>query len=169
MLCLLPFIHSFIRSFFRSFVYSYTHALARLICFSALYKSTFIYKKKALLPGLSSSSFSPSSLSNCCCCCCHSGGQTGGQQVVSQCPSGWVGWQTFCYLFVNTSRVTWSQAKSECEDRQGHMLRVETDDEYVRCFCRRSFSSSIRSSHNNHHSGFSHCYALSVCSHYRRS
>ncbi|KAK7500748.1 hypothetical protein BaRGS_00007992, partial [Batillaria attramentaria] len=52
------------------------------------------------------------------------------QEITTQCPDGWLAWQDFCYLFVNSTTVTWSQAGDECAARRAHLLRVETSDEY---------------------------------------
>jgi len=52
------------------------------------------------------------------------------QEYNTQCPPQWVSWQSYCYLFVNTSRITWDQSKDECANRLGHQLRIETLDEY---------------------------------------
>ncbi|KAL8607109.1 hypothetical protein ACOMHN_008695 [Nucella lapillus] len=64
-------------------------------------------------------------------------GGVSGQSVTSQCPDGWSRWQMYCYKFNNVSRVTWSQANDECYDQLGHLLRVETNDEYLSTFLRK--------------------------------
>ncbi|XP_076437155.1 C-type mannose receptor 2-like [Babylonia areolata] len=62
------------------------------------------------------------------------GGGTDAQQTqptTAQCPDGWLSWlPQFCYLFVNSSTVTWDQARQECQDQNAHLLRIETEDEY---------------------------------------
>lgn len=52
-------------------------------------------------------------------------------QPAAQCPSGWQAWTTYCYLFVNTTQLTWANAIKDCRDKQSHLLRVETLDEYT--------------------------------------
>nr|KAG5707635.1 hypothetical protein BaRGS_031017 [Batillaria attramentaria] len=59
-------------------------------------------------------------------------GGTWSQELVNKCPSGagWLTWHSMCYLFVNTTRITWDQARTECRAREGRLLRIETGDEY---------------------------------------
>ncbi|PVD29728.1 hypothetical protein C0Q70_08984 [Pomacea canaliculata] len=57
-------------------------------------------------------------------------GYTQSQEVTSSCPSSWVQFSTYCYLFVNYSTATWDDAQTECMSQRGDLLRVETMDEY---------------------------------------
>ncbi|KAK7111041.1 macrophage mannose receptor 1-like [Littorina saxatilis] len=56
-----------------------------------------------------------------------------GQITLTQCPDGWISWQSNCYMFFNNAsqKITWDSAGDECSDVQGHLLRIETADEYM--------------------------------------
>lgn len=58
-------------------------------------------------------------------------GQGAQGQQAPQCPFGWQTWTDYCYLFVNTTKLTWQNANKDCRDKQSHLLRIETLDEYT--------------------------------------